>query len=912
MRRTNLVPLVAVLMSCNADGPTPTEPPTPVATTIELSSSGVTLDALGATATLTATVKDQGGAAISNQTVAWSTSDPAVATVSDGLVTAVGTGTSAITATSGSASATASATVTQVATVLTLSDTLLAFVSIGDTARLTPRVVDRGGSTMTVAVTWSSSDTLVAAVDSSGLVTSVGNGGASIRAGVGDVGTEAAATVSQVSAIVALSDSVLSFASLGDTMRVTAQVRDAAGVGVEGAEIVWASSDPTVATVSGGLVTAIANGVASVTATSGVATRSLSAMVRQIAASIELSEDSVRLAAVGDLRQLTATIRDQLGAPIAGTDVSWSSSDSSTVLVDATGTLTSVASGRASIIASSEGLEASVHVVSVPFFLDTNGHTVVCSTAALGDTATVGGRTYTKRDRSSLGQVVEASKVSGDYADVTGSCVSGLEDFSGLFEGVDGFDEDLGFWDMRTALTTTRMFAGATSFNGDLSSWDVSHVTSMDGMFEGATLFDQDITEWDVGSVQSMDSMFRNAAGFNQDLSTWCVSGIGGAPTAFADGAGRWSLPRPVWGTCSNVSTVATQVTAFPRLLVADGRATTTVTVYPRDAAGHFQELSPTDLTFQPVSVGTLGAVTRVGPGAYAVTYTAGTVAGPTTLTATLDQGSKVLASVEVNAFVPPGRIAFIRPSPVGDLVAGIYVWDFSKNQESLLWETGGARDPAWSPDGSTLAFRLGADVWAVGDDGQPARLLIANANYPAWSPDGQKIAFARRGASNISDLFIANADGSGEIQVTDSAYALAPSWSPLGETIAFAGRDGIYLLDIATSIRTRFPAALNSRPPTWSTDGMRIVFDENGDVFEAAIDGSSTLNLTRSPDVSEYGGVYAPDGSLLAHRASGPDCLGDGIYVMTPDRSMRYPLPLVPFQPGGCTGFWFQIAWGR
>ena len=78
-----LVPLVFIaavgLSSSCGDGPAG---PDPSATTITLSKSSVTLDALGATDQITATVKDQNGATMSGASVTWSSSDAQVASVS--------------------------------------------------------------------------------------------------------------------------------------------------------------------------------------------------------------------------------------------------------------------------------------------------------------------------------------------------------------------------------------------------------------------------------------------------------------------------------------------------------------------------------------------------------------------------------------------------------------------------------------------------------------------------------------------------------------------------------------------------------------------------------------------------------------------------------------------------------------
>ena len=95
------VSIVWFLAGCGGETATPTAPVPPKATTITLSSSSVTLASLSGTSQLTATVKDQNSAAMTGQTVTWSSSDPAVATVSSsGLVTGVGNGSATITATS--------------------------------------------------------------------------------------------------------------------------------------------------------------------------------------------------------------------------------------------------------------------------------------------------------------------------------------------------------------------------------------------------------------------------------------------------------------------------------------------------------------------------------------------------------------------------------------------------------------------------------------------------------------------------------------------------------------------------------------------------------------------------------------------------------------------------------------------
>jgi len=110
---------LASLVACSADETTITEPSTPstpnapgaTVTTVSLSPTSASIVA-GTTRTLTATIKDQNGGTMSGQTVAWSSSNAAVATVSNGVVTGVTAGTATITATASSKSGTASITVT--------------------------------------------------------------------------------------------------------------------------------------------------------------------------------------------------------------------------------------------------------------------------------------------------------------------------------------------------------------------------------------------------------------------------------------------------------------------------------------------------------------------------------------------------------------------------------------------------------------------------------------------------------------------------------------------------------------------------------------------------------------------------------------------------------------------------------
>ena len=200
-----------------------------------------------------------------NKNVTWKSSDEAVATVVDGVVTAVGKGTATITVTTedGGFTATCEITVKIPVSSVTLNPTSTALV-VGDTKQLTASVEPENADDSTVV--WSSSNAKVTTVDQNGLVTAVGVGTTTITATAGDKSATCTVTVTAKPVPIkriALSDAAV---SVGRTIQLEPVFTPA---DTTQRDVIWTSSDRTIATVdANGRVRGVAEGKVTITVTS--------------------------------------------------------------------------------------------------------------------------------------------------------------------------------------------------------------------------------------------------------------------------------------------------------------------------------------------------------------------------------------------------------------------------------------------------------------------------------------------------------------------------------------------------------------------------------------------------------------------------------------------------------------------
>ena len=217
---------------------------------------------VGETQELTAVVAPSNA---TNKTVTWASSDPAVATVKDGVVTAVGKGTATITVTTEDGNHTAACTITVKLPVskVTLNETSTALV-VGNTKQLIATVEPANADDSTV--TWKSGDTNVATVDQNGNVTAVGVGSTTITATAG--GKSATCTVIVTAKPVPIQGIALADAEVfvGYTVQFAPVFSPA---DTTERDVKWSSSDTKIATVdANGRVTGVAEGKVTITVTS--------------------------------------------------------------------------------------------------------------------------------------------------------------------------------------------------------------------------------------------------------------------------------------------------------------------------------------------------------------------------------------------------------------------------------------------------------------------------------------------------------------------------------------------------------------------------------------------------------------------------------------------------------------------
>jgi uncharacterized protein YjdB len=327
---------------------------------------------VGASAPLTAEVRDADGTLLQGRKVVWATKDVTLATVSSsGVVTGVRPGPVQVAATAEGKSAIAEVTVNPKAVeTIRLSPSGDVRLQVGEARQIGAETVSADGEVLTGRVlTWSSNATTVASVSETGLITAVSPGGAVITAASEGKSAVVAVTVSSVPVAAVVVTPSTDNVVVTQTLQLTAVATDAQGGALQGRTIAWSTSNPAVATVSStGLVTGIAPGDVTISASAeGKSGTSAIAVRPKPVGAVIISPGQVSVEA-GQTRQLTAQVTDDQGNVLPGRPVTYASENGGIATVSTSGVVTGVAPGATRITATSEGKTgtADVIVTAVP------------------------------------------------------------------------------------------------------------------------------------------------------------------------------------------------------------------------------------------------------------------------------------------------------------------------------------------------------------------------------------------------------------------------------------------------------------------------------------------------------------------------------------------------------------------
>ena len=266
--------------------------------------------------------------------------------------------------------------------------------------------------------------------------------------------------------------------------------------------------------------------------------------------------------------------------------------------------------------------------------------------------------------------------------------------------------------------------------------------------------------------------------------------------------------------------------------------------------------------------------------------------------------GSAVLGATFARLTGDPGVEWFPSLSPDGKWL--VYAGDAGGKRDIYLRSVGGENaidltadsrgdddQPAFSPDGSAIAFRSereGGGIFVMGRTGEAVRRVTRLGYKPAWSPDGTELAFVTenvefnpQNSESPGELWIVNVK-SGNTRRVAARDASLPSWSPHGHRIAYLSRLGtaaqghVWTVPVAGGEATQVTSGLKRDwNPVWSPDGRYLYFvsDRGGsmNLWRVRIDEESGRPLAdaepvTTPATSLAHITIAADGRHIAYSS--------------------------------------------
>jgi Tol biopolymer transport system component len=194
-----------------------------------------------------------------------------------------------------------------------------------------------------------------------------------------------------------------------------------------------------------------------------------------------------------------------------------------------------------------------------------------------------------------------------------------------------------------------------------------------------------------------------------------------------------------------------------------------------------------------------------------------------------------------------------------------------------------GETRPAFSPDGTRIAYITGYHLWTMNADGSDPQAIPVTGNPlesdPTWSPNGTTLAYIN---SNDGQIYTVSSSGGQAKQITTGLSPANLKWSPTSKLIAFDAFDvggtgfrQVFTVDSGSLQIVRLTSGqCNSDEADWSPDGSQIAystacFDGDSNIARMSATGGAVSSVALYAVADAYSPSWSPDGSEIVFSAN-------------------------------------------